>query len=88
MRINLAHSLLRSSVFVLDMENIVPDPFASFCKLLLLDDKEWEKAREKSKPPKPRLDVLTLPIAIHVLESRLQKYSTTLQVIRFHSPDS
>ncbi|EJD02658.1 SET domain-containing protein [Fomitiporia mediterranea MF3/22] len=70
-------------VFVLGTDLELPDVMISFLKLLLLSKLEWEKARSKSKPPKPKLDMdsklQTFPLVLGMLERRLAKYPTTLE---------
>lgn len=57
----------------------------SFAKLLLLSKDEWEKVREKSKPPKPKLDGALYDVLISTLENRLAQYPTALEVLFFLS---
>lgn len=69
------------SVFILDYEYDLPPVMISFAKLLLLPTTEWEKTREKSKPPKPKFEGVLYDILISTLESRLAEYPTTLEVV-------
>lgn len=57
----------------------------SFVKLLLLPQADWEKAREKSKPPKSKLEGILYDILISTLEKRLAEYPTTIEVTIVHS---
>ncbi|KAF9010631.1 hypothetical protein BDQ17DRAFT_1234041 [Cyathus striatus] len=51
--------------------------FLSLVRLLLLHDDEWKKAKDKGKPPKPKVDVEVLKCISGVLQRRLQEYPTT-----------
>jgi hypothetical protein len=53
----------------------------SFLKLLLLPGTEWEIAREKSKPPKAKLEGVLYDILISTLEKRVDEYLTTIEVM-------
>ncbi|GLB37803.1 putative set domain-containing protein [Lyophyllum shimeji] len=66
-------------VFVLESDLELPEPLLSFVRLLLLNQADWESARAKSKPPKPKIDTDVLGIVLDVLETRLKAYPTTLQ---------
>ncbi|OJT11683.1 Ribosomal lysine N-methyltransferase 4 [Trametes pubescens] len=66
-------------VFVLRTDCELAEELVSFVRLLLLPKDEWEKAAQKSKLPKPKLDKDVLAIAVDVLEKRLKEYSTTLE---------
>ena len=63
----------------------LPEDLISFSKLLFSPN-DWERARTKGKLPKPKLDqdakLLILPGVLSVLERRLAKYPTTLEVSR------
>jgi len=52
----------------------------SFTKLFLLSEREWAKVREKSRPPKPKLEGPLYDILILIIERRLEKYPTSLEV--------
>jgi SET domain-containing protein 6 len=67
------------SVFVLELDLEIPPAFTSFIRLIQLNS-EWEKAQNKSKPPKPKADSQTLSIIRNVLVKRLAQYPTTLKV--------
>lgn len=73
------------STFVLGYDHEIPKVMTSFAKLLLLPENEWEKVREKSKPPKPKLEGVLCDILISVIENRLAEYPTTLEVRVFHT---
>ncbi|KAG6866402.1 hypothetical protein C0991_004687 [Blastosporella zonata] len=66
-------------VFVVEADLEIPQLFISLLRLLLLDQGEWESAKSKSKPPKPKIDGYLLGIIYEVLETRLKAYPTTLQ---------
>lgn len=72
------------SVFVLeaDSELPIPETFVSLTRLLLLPDDDWEKVKERGKPPKPKIDGQVLKIATDVLTRRLSEYPTSIQVRR------
>ncbi|CAA7261815.1 unnamed protein product [Cyclocybe aegerita] len=70
-------------VFVLEIdpdssELEIPPPMLSFTRLILFQA-EWERAKSKSKPPKPTMDMQTLSVLVAVLERRLQAYDTSLE---------
>ncbi|TDL26018.1 SET domain-containing protein [Rickenella mellea] len=67
-------------VFVIEMDHVIPDDFVSLTKLLMSSTQEWEKARDKGRPPKPKLDAQVLPILLATLEARLRLYSSTIEV--------
>jgi hypothetical protein len=69
------------SVFILDYEYDLPQVIISFVRLLLLSGVEWEKVREKSKPPKAKLEGVLCDILISALDKRLDEYPTTIEVI-------
>ena len=56
------------------------EDFISFTRLLLLPDDDWEKARGKCRPPKPKLDAEVLGIIAETLQRRKASYPTTLEV--------
>jgi SET domain-containing protein 6 len=66
-------------VFILDADLDIPDTMISLIKLVLLSPGEWEKARNKGKPPKPKVDIEVLGIIVKILTQRLKEYHTTLQ---------
>jgi SET domain-containing protein 6 len=68
------------SVFVLESDLELPSELVSFVRLLLLPLDEWTKARDKSKPPKPKVDAEALEIIHDVLDRRLKGYCTTVKV--------
>jgi N-lysine methyltransferase SETD6 len=67
------------SVFVLELDLEIPPAFTSFIRLIQLKS-EWEKAQNKNKPPKPKMDSQILSIIRNVLVKRLAQYPTTLKV--------
>ncbi|RDB25472.1 Ribosomal lysine N-methyltransferase 4 [Hypsizygus marmoreus] len=66
-------------VFVLESDLELPEPLISLVRLLLLDLHDWETAREKGKPPKPKADTQVLNIVHDVLEKRLDAYPRKLE---------
>ncbi|KAG6831726.1 hypothetical protein H0H87_004277 [Tephrocybe sp. NHM501043] len=66
-------------VFVLEADLELPPLLISLIHLLILDRGEWESAKSKGKPPKPKIDAYILGIVHEVLETRLKAYPTTLQ---------
>ena len=81
MRSSYYHSCLRlHSVFALDLSDLIPPPFISFARLLLAPPPEWEKAREKGKPPKPKMDKVTRAVVREVLERRVRMYPGSIEV--------
>ncbi|KAF9527317.1 hypothetical protein CPB83DRAFT_768637 [Crepidotus variabilis] len=71
-------------VFILEIDDENPATLESldipiaFARLILHDD-EWERAKAKGKPPKPKLEEHTLRVLKEALERRLQDYATTLE---------
>lgn len=63
----------------------LPEDLISFSKLFFSPN-DWERARTKGKPPKPKLDqdakLRILPGMLSVFERRLAKYPSTLEVSR------
>lgn len=68
------------STFVLEFDLELPLAMISIIRLLLLPAGEWEKARDKGKPPKPKADQEVLVIMADVLVQRMKEYATTLKV--------
>jgi hypothetical protein len=68
------------SVFVLESDLELPPELVSLVRLLLLPLDEWTKAKDKSKPPKPKADAEALEIIHDVLDKRLKGYRTTVKV--------
>ena len=52
----------------------------SLIRLVTVPPTEWEKAREKGKPPKPKADTFVLQVIADALTQRLEKYPTTIEV--------
>ncbi|TFK44282.1 hypothetical protein BDQ12DRAFT_708264 [Crucibulum laeve] len=65
--------------FILEFDFEIPPALASLTRLLLLSSVEWEKGREKGRPPKPKMDSEILAIVRDALERRLHEYPTTLE---------
>ncbi|KAJ4483947.1 hypothetical protein J3R30DRAFT_3284112 [Lentinula aciculospora] len=66
-------------IFVLETDYEVPEAIASLTRLLCLSSDEWEKARGKGKPPKPKLDSPVLDLIIIALQKRIAQYSSTMK---------
>jgi hypothetical protein len=67
-------------VFDLERSLEIPQDMASFAALLLLTGSEWEKARQKSKPPKRKPDLELLNLLISALQARMADYPTSITV--------
>ena len=72
--------LLFLSVFVLEISNLLPEDLVSFTKLLALTTQDWEKARDKGKPPKPKLDFSCLDALHRIVQKKTELYPTSLEV--------
>jgi len=66
-------------VFVLETDLEVPESFVSLICLLLMPVGEWERARDKAKPPKPKVDEQVSSLMLSVLRRRLEGYPTSLE---------
>ncbi|KAE9389886.1 SET domain-containing protein, partial [Gymnopus androsaceus JB14] len=66
-------------VFVLDTDYECPEEMISLIRLLYLSPDEWEKARGKGKPPKPKLDLQVLDLLVIILQKRLAQYPLTIK---------
>ncbi|KAI9455472.1 SET domain-containing protein [Lactarius psammicola] len=66
-------------VFVVDSSNDVPEEISSFVRLLVMSAPEWEKAKRKSRLPKPKEDEVTLSVTADVVRRRLTEYPTTIE---------
>ncbi|KAF9067729.1 hypothetical protein BDP27DRAFT_1225377 [Rhodocollybia butyracea] len=66
-------------VFILEMNNEIPQVMISFIRLLYLPADEWEKVREKGKPPRPKLNSQVLDLLISVLKNCLARYPSTIE---------
>ncbi|KAG5639450.1 hypothetical protein H0H81_001572 [Sphagnurus paluster] len=66
-------------VFVLESDLELPEPLISLIRLLLLNQEDWDVAKTKGKPPKPKVDADVLNIVHDVLDTRLKAYRTTLE---------
>ncbi|KAG1725403.1 uncharacterized protein EDB91DRAFT_90561 [Suillus paluster] len=60
-------------VFIVDTEPILPAALISLIRLLLSQE-EWEKAREKGRPPKAKFDRQVSRLLRRILEMRLSTY--------------
>jgi len=65
--------------FVLETDLQLPEALISLARLLLSLDGEWEKARDKGKIPKPKIDVQVLSVILQTLRKRLRQYPTTIE---------
>ena len=65
---------------MLETDLELPEALISMVRLLLLPDDEWAKARDKGKPPKPKVDPQLLSLVLLVLRRRLEEYPTSLEV--------
>ena len=74
------------STFVIEAEDLeIPPPLISFARLLLLSPKDWERAREKQKLPKPKLDeadgLTVLGVISQGMLLRLANFPSPIEVI-------
>ncbi|KAJ7594459.1 SET domain-containing protein [Mycena floridula] len=67
-------------ILIIDSSLEVPSALISLTRLLLMDAADWQKARDASKLPKPKLDDQVSRIIKQVLDKRLAEYPTILQV--------
>lgn len=62
----------------------IPHPLIVLIRLLLLPPPNWQIAKNKEKPPRPKLDgpdsADVLKVTKLVLQKRLEQYPTTLEV--------
>ncbi|EIW83379.1 SET domain-containing protein [Coniophora puteana RWD-64-598 SS2] len=65
-------------VFVLETDLDIPEPLIVLVRLLQLLEPDWEKTREKEKPPKPKMDGAVIGVLVEVLHRRLKEYPTTI----------
>lgn len=77
---------LSGSTFVVEAEDLeIPPPLISFALLLLLTPKEWEKAKEKQKLPKPKLSeedgLVALEVINQGLRRRLDEFPSPIEVM-------
>jgi SET domain-containing protein 6 len=66
------------------MNYALSDPLISLIRLLLMSNDEWEKTREKGKPPKAKLEPSVIEYGERILKKRLDKYNTNIQVCSLH----
>jgi len=59
----------------------IPPPLISFARLLLLSHKDWEKAREKQKLPKPKLDEEDGSTVLEVITQGLERRSAEFPLL-------
>ena len=64
---------------MVDGSNELPEEMTSFVRLLMMSASEWEKAKGKSKLPKPKVDDVVLSVAADVVRRRLGEYPTSLE---------
>ena len=77
--------LIFASTFVIEAEDSgIPSPLISFIRLLLLPQKDWEKAKEKQKLPKPKLNEedgsIVLDVISQGLQQRLDEFPSPIEV--------
>lgn len=65
--------------FILDNDFDLPETMISLIKLVQLPSADWEKAKQKGKPPKPKVDAGVLAVIVDVLKKRLAQYGTSVQ---------
>lgn len=63
-------------VFIIDTDPILPEALLSLTRLLLLTQAEWEKTREKGRPPKAKFDLQVSPLLRRIFETRLTGYQS------------
>jgi len=66
-------------VFAVEPSLELPPEMVSLVRLLLLPLDEWEKARNKGKPPQPKFNLDVLNTVHDVLNQRLKEYLTTIE---------
>ena len=71
--------ILLCSAFVVDFSNELPEEMTSFVRLLMMSVPEWEKAKGKSKLPKPKVNDAVLTVVADVVRRRLGEYPTTIE---------
>jgi len=64
---------------VVDFSNELPEEMTSFVRLLMMSVPEWEKAKGKSKLPKPKVNDAVLTVVADVVRRRLGEYPTTIE---------
>ncbi|KAG1861544.1 hypothetical protein DFJ58DRAFT_777259 [Suillus subalutaceus] len=63
-------------VFIIDADPILPAALTSLIRLLLLTQEEWEKTREKGRPPKAKFDLQVSSLLRRIFEMRLTGYQS------------
>jgi len=67
-------------VFVVNyFPNVLPEEMTSFVRLLIMSAPKWEKAKRKSRFPKPKVDGAVLSVVADVVRRRLAEYPTTIE---------
>jgi len=66
-------------VFVVDFSNEIPEEMTSFVRLLMMSVPEWEKAKNKNKFPKPKVNDAVLTVVADVVRRRLGEYPTAIE---------
>ena len=74
-----------ASTFVVEAEgHEIPPPLISFVRMLLLSHEDWEKVKEKQKPPKPKLTEgdgsRVLEVINQGLQRRLEEFPSSIEV--------
>lgn len=63
-------------VFIIDADPLLPAALTSLIRLLLLTQEEWEKTREKGRPPKAKFDLQVSSLLRRIFEMRLTSYQS------------
>ncbi|KAH7108263.1 SET domain-containing protein [Auriculariales sp. MPI-PUGE-AT-0066] len=66
-------------VFDLDRSYEISQEVLSFSTLLLLNAAEWDKVRQKNKPPKRKPDSELLKLVLATLRTRAAEYTTSIE---------
>jgi thymidylate synthase ThyX len=70
----------RYSVFDFTWELDIPPAIVQMTKILLLPQDDWEKARDKGKVPKPKMEPEIMQMLEKVLHRRSSRYRTSIEV--------
>lgn len=73
------------STFSIETNHKLPDELVSAIRAFSLSDEDFAKAQKKESPPKPKLDAESAAWARKIVEQRLGKYKTTVEVSRCES---
>jgi SET domain-containing protein 6 len=76
---SLSALIVLCSVFVVNFSNELPEEMTSFVRLLMMSVPEWEKAKGKSKLPKPKVNDAVLTVVADVVRRRLGEYPTAIE---------